>query len=316
MNIEFMMAPTRSQLLYNKHKGLSGKCQQEKSYLDREKHAFLKSYQTDRRMMERRKERYAKSRHNIVMRRRSTDIRSRTPDSDNLGRNSAPPVMEGKSLEDQRPFVTHETTRGAKSAEVMRYPRPYVHANGPSMTAILSPRSQFRVPSVSQSNSTPTQAPRRHPPFLSRETRQKSVRFQNNTDDDQTDTNETLQQRIDTPIEDRIKQFIESQETFNKRTVDPRHLRGIPSPGSSITSSVAKRYTGLKLKMTDLEMAFDNFCGNTSDDGFHKLVRYASKMKANVKIARNTSLVPTMASLRGSKTFKGVEIPKAWAVSH
>ena len=142
------------------------------------------------------------------------------------------------------------------------------------------------------------------------------MRFEKGGGVDKTDTtDDTVNKTPEPPIEERIKQFLDSQSDFNTRFPDPRKIRGTPS-ASSTSSNLAKRYSGLTLKVSQLELAFDKFCGNSSDEGFQKLVRYASKMKANVKMARNSSLVPTMASIRTSKVFKdGTLVPNAWIPS-
>ena len=308
LNIELMMAPSRSQLLYNKHKGLTSKCQQEHSYLDREKSSYLRSFKTDKRLMEMRKAGYDKKKVVIQQRRSSIEMRSGTP---NHGRNSAPPRLQGSPTKDQHTFLTKIDGREAKSANAgtraPRSPRAI-----PSNMVIMSPRSQFTVPAaVTAGKSKPAHGPVTHPPFLERMGRQKSVRFQyDSADVDKTDNSEKMDnERVYTPIEDRIKSFIEQQADFNKRQAEKRLVTS--SPGST-TSSVAKRYTGLKLKVSEIEKAFDNFCVNTSDEGYHSLIKYAAKMKANIKNARNTSLVPTMGSLKGSKGFRDMQIPNAW----
>ena len=315
LNIELMMAPSRSQLLYNKHKGLSSKCQQEHSYLDREKNSYLRSYKTDKRLMEMRKAVYDKKKVVIHQRRMSIDKRSKSPSSGiNYGRNSAPPRLQQNPAKDEHTFLTKIGGREAKSAETgvqpSRSPRGV-----PSNLVILSPRSQFTVPAtVTSGTSRPTRGPVFQPPFLERTERQKSVRFLHDTADvDQTDKSEEMgTERLGPPVEDRIKMFLEQQLDFNKRQAEK--LRVTPSPGST-TSSVAKRYTELKLKVSELEKAFDSFCGNTTDEGYHSLIRYAAKMKANVKNARNMSLVPTVGSLKGSKIFKGMQMPNSWTTA-
>ena len=305
LNIELMLAPARSQLLFNKHKGLSSKCQQEHSYLDREKNSYLRSFKTDKRLMEMRKAAYDRKKVVLQQRRSSIDMRSGTP---NQGRNSAPP-----RLQEQHTFLTKIDGRESKSADAgVRVPRS--PRGIPSHMNVVSPRSQFTIPAAaSAGKSRSTHGPVTHPPFLGRIGRQKSVRFQHNTADvDTTDDlgqTENDKERVYTPIEDRVKLFIERQLDYNKHQFEKKRIT--PSP-SSTTSSVAKRYTGLKLKVSEIEKAFDNFCANNTEEGYHSLIRYAAKMKANVKNARNTSLVPTMGSLKGSKGLKDTHIPNAW----
>ena len=316
LNIELMMAPNRSQLLYNKHKGLNSKCQQEKSYLEREKISFLRSYETDRRMMERKKERYAKSRHTITQRRMSSD-RSRTPDND-LGRNSAPPRLEGELSKGDNTFLTQVADRQSQSAGAGRHPKQQIISQVRSKLTLLTPTSRRVSPEVTTRDTTSADSSRRQPPYLGRVGRQKSVRFLGAQETNKTVTDEqTVEERTETPIEDRIKKFLEVQSEFNNRRLDPLKCRGTPSPSSSCTSgSIAKRYSGLQLKVSELELAFDKFCDNSNTDSYHKLIRYASKMKANIKNARNASLVPTMASLRGKNVFRtGTRVPQAWTTA-
>lgn len=285
LNIELMMSPSRSQLLYNKHIGLTSKFHLERSYLERERNAFLRSYKTDKRLMEMRKQRYARAKHSIVQHRMSMERRqSKTLDAENFGRNSAPPRLEQNLAKDEKTFLTR-IAREAKSVENnSRNPNTKPSPDEPERKELLSPRSQFTRPALSLVDSNMKGGPQTHKPYLVRLDRQKSVRFQNTTNADNPDSaDRTVVERTETPIEDRVKQFLETQKEFNRRLAETDYLERSLYHAESTYSSVAKRSTGLTLKVSDLEKAFNRFCTNTSDDGYHSLVRYAAKMKANVK---------------------------------
>ncbi|XP_060569186.1 uncharacterized protein LOC132727630 [Ruditapes philippinarum] len=288
INIEFMVAPAKSQLLYNKHKGLKTKFEQESYYLDREKESFMKSFKTERRLLERKKERYSKRRNDIIIRRASGDSRRRFSIT---GRISAPPRLEQEksteSKENMKTFITETPLRISKSAGARTRSKDLEDLSYKQTTekhqALLAPVTPD-IRAISPCVSTRTNTPGR--PYLQRE---KSVRFQNlglGQTDDEKETH-----RVDTPIQDRIKNFLDKQTDFNKSgptIVTDKNGR----MQKMDTRVLARRRSSVHLNMSKLEDAFNDFCIDGTTDGFDKLVKYTTKMRAGVKNARNSFLIP------------------------
>ncbi|KAH3799830.1 uncharacterized protein LOC127837561 [Dreissena polymorpha] len=291
VNIELMISPARSQLLYNKHKGLKTKYEQVESNLEREKESYLRSYKTDQRLMERQKEQYSKRRNTIILRRAVAERRR----SSFGGRSSAPARLEADFLgsSEMRPtFVTEINLRESKSAD----PRMTVPSRNPELTTLL-PRltadtPDFRNLSPCIMNTSPSAGK----PFLERK---KSVRFERLTSGcrrgAKIDENTQIEEDSSVlPIEDRIKRFLKSQGDFNKRVpekinlVDSKKLQPIINRSLNGTLSV---------NLGKLENAFDEFCVDESDEGLHRMVRYAARLKANVRNAQNSSIMPRRASV-------------------
>lgn len=289
-----MMSPARSQLLYNKHKGLKTKFEQENHFLNRERESYLKGYKGDIRLMERRKDIYSKRRNDIIMKRTVAESRRRSASiSGEIGRTSAPPRLEQSaalgSLDDSF-FITELRPRESQSASVRlivdqnkeacrRSPElektPEVNKLRPITE---TPDLRTVSPCVSNASLSPGK------PFL---LRQKSVRFL------PSHTCCPLKNPLstDVPVEERIKRFLAAQADFNKT-------------GSRLTRSaqqriVAKNHAprGLGVNLEKLENAFDHFCLNESNEELRKLVKYATKIKASVRNARNSSIMPRRASV-------------------
>ena len=283
-----MVAPAKSQLLYNKHKGLKTKFEQESYYLDREKESFMKSFKTERRLLERKKERYSKRRNDIIMRRASGDLRRRWSIA---GRISAPPRLEQdrptESKEDMTStFITETPLRISKSAGA-RTRSKELEDLPPKQTLekqhTLLPPATPDMRAVSPCVSTRTNTPGR--PYLQRE---KSVRFQNlqiiHNEDDKG------KEPMQIPIQDRIKNFLAKQTDFNKS--GPTIVTDKNGKMRQNDKQVfARRKSSVNLNMSKLEGAFNDFCIDGSSEAFDKLVKYTTKMRAGVKNARNSFLL-------------------------
>lgn len=287
INIEFMIAPARSQLLYNKHKGLKTKYDQVSHNLDKEKESYMRSYKTDQRLMERKKETFSKRRNDIIQKRAMTDYLGR--------RRSSLPINFPNPQEDNM-FITSVPTRESQSAG----PRIHFQSQTP-ITPILREPSPDRTKHLNpitpdirgvSACSTPRSATPGKP-FLQRE---KTVHFDViNTNMDCNHVCEHIKSRIvfNVSIEDRIKQFLDKQHHFNTNpapTKLPRLSRDLST--DSKRSSERKQSTVENLNLVNLESAFDEFCADDSADGLQKLVKYASKMKASARIARHSIISP------------------------
>lgn len=287
INVELMMAPGRGQLLYNKHKSLNTKCEQEHFNLEREKESFLKSYKTDQRMMERRKESYVKKKDLIARRSHTSSRRSSlsTP-----GCVSAPPNLESDltTLHSRLAFITELKARESKSAD----PRT-TFLEKPSHPRYLQLEAldiNSRQPSACSRSATPGK------PFL---TRNKSVRFlpSGNTcphSKKDAEEDEEEEHRI-LPVDERIKKFLVAQNEFNNRdatTMVVRPIRPLFNP-----PKITRKIKAFSVNLNKLEDAFDDFCNDGSSDGLQKLVRYAAKLKASVRLARNSQIMPRRPSI-------------------
>lgn len=283
INVEFMVAPAKSQLLYNKHKGLKTKFEQESYYLEREKESYLKAFKTEQRLMERRKENYSKRRNDIILRRASAERRR----SSVGGRFSAPPRLEQDVLTESKAdvtFITAITARVSKSAGARTFvkePRPLQqeqHTGGTKLEPPAVPDLRTVSPCFSVRTVTPGK------PHLHRE---KSVRFENMKIIDTSLDKENVQ----LPIQDRIKNFLVAQTEFNKTGPKRTTEKLRRQYESSNREQLARRRSSFNLNMSKLETAFEEFCLDGSSDGLNKLVKYASKMRAFVRNVRPPSTV-------------------------
>lgn len=298
------MAPARSQLLYNKHKGLKTKFEHENHYLEREKETYLKNHKTDIRMMERRKELYSKRRNDIILKRSANESRRQRSASfsGTPGRTSAPPRLEREysimSAGDaaDTTFVTEIKSRDSQSAgarqvtehnntETTRVPEM---TKLPEVSKLCPPADTPDLRTVSPCMSTRSATPGK--PYLLRQNL-KTVRFLPTTTCCQIKTPPP----IDLPIDERIKRFLASQADFNK--TGPRTPLIPLNRKLNALSSPARGLAGLGVNMVKLESAFDEFLDDNTEEGLQKLVRYTTKLKASARNARNSSIMPRRRSI-------------------
>ena len=299
LNIELMMSPVRSQLLYNKHKGLKTKFEQENTYLAREKDSYLKSFKTDVRLMERRKDVYSKRRNDIILKRTIVESRKRSSSiSGPPGRTSAPPRLEREPLTastSDSVFITELQSRETMSANnklTVEPTKPHCRCSS-EIDKIQEVNTNRLCPlietpdlrTVSPCDSTHSLSQGK--PFLQS---QKAVRFLPGA------TCCTLKTplSIELPVDDRIKRFLSKQIEFN--TAGPR--ASTAQRRKLIESNrPARGCIGLGVNMSKLENAFDDFCKNESAEELQKLVRYATKVKATARNARNSAIMPRRLSI-------------------
>ncbi|CAL1545448.1 unnamed protein product [Lymnaea stagnalis] len=115
-----------------------------------------------------------------------------------------------------------------------------------------------------------------------------------------------------TSVEDKVRTFLKEQEAFNRRPAtsgpngsyrNEQLTFNFRTPNPTSRPLVANKYTRLTVETKLLERSFDRFCESQSFEDLLKTMKLASKMKAQVRQARNTSLVPTMAVFKSTKTF-------------
>ncbi|XP_052788728.1 uncharacterized protein LOC128223488 [Mya arenaria] len=289
INTELMMAPARSQLLYNKHKGLKTKCEQRSYNLEREKDSFLKSYKTEHRLMERRRDSYVKVRNDIILRRSARGTR-RSSLSGPTGHISAPPRLEAEMYSagsrSDNAFITEIRLQGSKSADA----RTTFLRRSPEQMAKLAPLDTPEM--TSRQVSACTRSPTPGKPYL---LRNKSVRFlpggspcphANKDVDDEEDYKQL-------PVEERIKRFLNAQSEFNIESAQPtRHRRKSLDP-----NMLRHQFGGLQVNSNKLESAFEEFVGDGTMDGFQKMKKYATKLKATVRNAQNSQIMPRRKSV-------------------
>ena len=297
MNVEVMMAPTRAQLLYNKHKGLNTRYRQEFSNLEREKTSYLRSFRTELRLMERRKDMYVKRRNDIQIRRQSADSRRRSISTDG-GRKSAPPRLEREVSKGDNTFLTQLDPRDSKSAEPATSIDSFRNFNRPTTDRAKLTSANLET-SVTPCWTTPT--PVVGKPYLKLE-RQKSVRF-SATNTTNKESEGTDKAPVELTLEDKIRNFMKAQSEFNKREIIPAaYMRSARLKQSSFSDTNQRNSGHQSTSMIKLENAFNDFCGNKSPESFSKLVKFASKIKNNFRNSGNLSIVPTIIPARGDKT--------------
>jgi len=315
MNIEVMLATSRNQLLMSKHKTLASNCDNAKRLFERERESTLKRFVTDKRAVERKKHALLRRRSDILLKRVSSGSqientnRKRAITNVNETRgNSAPArIAWDKSRTDSDPsiFLTEVTKSTALSEE--NYSKKPMSIRSESVKySTINPNMRSDNKSASQVSVSSRMV---ISPFGSKKSayRSKSVRF-----DDKCRTSEnTPSERplsycfsSQSAISDRVREFVQSQGEFNEKLPITFRQRG--KEGAYKKPLIAKKNTGFSYDINSLENAFDKFCLNRNKDEFQKLVRMASKMKNNLKLARNQSIVPTLAAYKTSKSFKNL----------
>lgn len=290
VNIEFMVNPSHNQLLLNKHKTLASKCDKVKRTFDRELKTAHKNMVVDVRMMERKRSALEKRKAEIMSGRggrefpRSPKVRPKNNKRLNETRGqSAPPT-----------FLTEIN----KSKYDISTATPSIERASPASRPKTVNALQGSTPSTS------SMSQHHHPASESKSSaRRKSVRFEKDVKDD--DDGST--------IPERIKTFVENQISFNNRPISSekqlmRNYRPLGTGNHSHISNrsplVAKRYDTTKLEIDILKSAFDDLCINNSLENFKKLSSLANRVKTNFKLARNTSMVPAIGTIKASRKFK------------
>ncbi|GFR90942.1 hypothetical protein ElyMa_004316100 [Elysia marginata] len=118
-------------------------------------------------------------------------------------------------------------------------------------------------------------------------------------------------------VEEKVRDFIRELEAFNSRPPTACSSGvGNESFGDSFITTfrsrlstersaplVANRYNTLTMDKKLLETAFNKYLEKRTHEDLLKAMKLAAKMKAHIRQARNTSLVPTMAAFKSSRSF-------------
>ena len=114
-------------------------------------------------------------------------------------------------------------------------------------------------------------------------------------------------------VEEKVREFLQDMDRFNSRPAtacskaetEDSLISGRPYHRMSGTPSTmaANRYNTFTLDRKKLEKAFDTYCENKNNEDLFKAMKLAAKMKAHIRQARNSSVVSTMATFKGSRSF-------------
>ncbi|GFN90219.1 hypothetical protein PoB_001672500 [Plakobranchus ocellatus] len=117
-------------------------------------------------------------------------------------------------------------------------------------------------------------------------------------------------------VEEKVREFIRELEAFNSRPPTACSNGANDSFGDSFVTTfrsristergaplVANKYNTLTVDKKLLEAAFNKYLEKRTQDELLKAMKLAAKMKAHIRQARNTSLVPTMAAFKSSRSF-------------
>ena len=118
-------------------------------------------------------------------------------------------------------------------------------------------------------------------------------------------------------VEEKVRNFIRELKAFNSRPPTACSSGvGNDSFGDSFITTfrsrlstersaplVANRYNTLTMDKKLLETAFNRYLEKRTHEDLLKAMKLAAKMKAHIRQARNTSLVPTMAAFKSSRSF-------------
>lgn len=294
-NIEFMVNPAHNQLLLNKHKTLASKCDQIKRSYDSEMKTKQKNYVIDIRMMERKKRALQIRKSEIRSSKGSREF-SRTDTVPRSGNNNIPKtnIVRGQSAP---PNVS-----STFMTEVDASPRDADEADDTSVFASPMPRAKtINVWYSATSTHEGTQRPMTQSSIKS-SARKKSVRF-----DDRSTLLDSEHLKKD-DLHYKVKLFLDAQKDFNARPLSymGRYTENVGRVSIQRSTLAAKRYNTTKLDTTTLVNVFDDLCQNRSLDNFKRLSALANRVKTNHKLARNTSVVPAMGTLKSVRRFKEI----------
>lgn len=114
----------------------------------------------------------------------------------------------------------------------------------------------------------------------------------------------------DPTLEAKVRAFIDDINDFTIARRLGKETKKKPElwPGARkqevATPLVAKRYSTWSVDHSALLSAFDQFCNVQTPEELTRAMRLASKLKASVKITRNQSIVPSIATFRSTRAFK------------
>ncbi|XP_041368395.1 uncharacterized protein LOC121382836 [Gigantopelta aegis] len=297
MNVEVMLKPNQCQLLLNKHKTLHTKYMQARDLFEKQLQSYIKDYTLERRLTDRYREKLTSRKRELTQQRVQSAFEARQMAEVELQRIKSAPITKSKT------------------------PSPIRHIGKRSRGLFITEIDDdkiYRLPSISQKKdkkqaffeglSRPKSKPKQdekqktEPESLG-EKRYITLPIKSEA----TLTAEKQAEEMQGALLEKVKSFVEEIREFNRKP--PPHEESTSESLSSaksrgITPLVAKRYSTFTVDMQKIETAFDDFCKTNSKEDLQKMMKLAAKLKSNVALARNQSLVPTIGAFKSSRAFK------------
>ena len=239
----------------------------------------------------------------------------------------APHVQNGRSLPGDRPngkaarFPMKPTAPASKARGASTVSRP--PGGYPTPTRKLGASSPGVASSSQRASSNQgAHRPSRDSLSLRSEPRQAlSVRFaaelspadengDGDDDDDDNKKNDGKETMKDSSLEAKVRAFLDDINDFTvarrlgKETKKKPDLWPMAPKPEVTTPLVAKRYNSWSVDHSALLSAFDQFCSVQTPEELSRVMRLATKLKASVKVTRNQSIVPSIATFRSTRAFK------------
>uniref|UniRef100_A0A2C9L675 Uncharacterized protein n=1 Tax=Biomphalaria glabrata TaxID=6526 RepID=A0A2C9L675_BIOGL len=309
LNIEVMISPQGSTLLMNKHKALDAKFDKEKSIFEKQRAARLKDFLIERRFIQRQR---------MKLMRRSLELAEERAQSarivleksyceQNDNRSSSAPVNPKRNGISNSDSEEDADTLFAQTKAAPNKPDSEISAGGVFLTAAkIKPiilTSQLQQPSLQNlrvqdeviSSDTATRLTVQPSP---RVMKSPSIRFSDWTELQEPIIEVDIKKKS---LEEKVKGFLKDQIDFNVRP--PSLVISKAGRSSKTPPLVAQRYTTLTFDPKVVEKSFDQYCKHRTYEDLTKTMKLAAKMKCHVKQARNTSLIPSIATFKSTKSF-------------
>lgn len=343
LNFEMMLAPTFPKLLLNKHRTYSTKCDQAKSQIEQQRATYCRSFTGERRLVERQSislnKRQANIRRYITLDMQRTQsakrpaqprIRSHsapTPDTFRKAvtseqvRSSPKIFLKTKStstsLDRLMSSGMKSSTRKAKFPNVSitldsvdEQPEGDEDLGADETTTDITVVKDSSIDAVNKSDIKTTYST----DFVFKRTK---INYDEEVSKDDQIKGEHIAKFVSfyhtedqqKRLQANIVEFMRKLKTFNENpSVTGKDLDEFVYISKSRPTykepMVAAKVTMLKLETNKIEKAFDAFRNSGANiESFDQLVRISTKIKARMHQAQNTSLVPTMAAYKSSRTF-------------
>ena len=296
MNMEVMLKPNQCQLLLNKHKTLQTKYIQARDLFEKQLQSYIKDYTLERRLTERYRERLVCRKKELHIQRVQSAMEAKQIAEIELERTKSAPVHKSKTPSPIRHIG--KRSRGLFITEMdddKIYRLPTIAQKKDQKQAFFEglSRPKSKAPKEEKSKTEPIHLGDKR--FVTLPMKSEAAL-----------AGEKLREENQELLLEKVKTFVEEMKEFNRKP--QTHDEASESLGSSksrtITPLVAKRYCTFSVDMLKIETAFDEFCRTNSKEDLHKMMKMAAKLKANVALARNQSLVPTIGAFRSSRAFK------------
>lgn len=340
LNIEVMLEPKKTQLLFKKNKSLSMRCEKDRVRYDKQRRASIRNYKTERRYMdEKNQELYLIKTQRFlqsippdmkqqVLSRRSfsislTKLVKDINEEEVSARASAPPDMVGCMSRDEVTFLPAITLH-TPEPQSPRTPEPLLQR--PKSRSNKDMRSQKDCGSIDSRASSrintpiPSYLPSVQQPLPSgiiktrRESANalisdKNVRFSDEKNEEEKHCKET---RGDPYQEEKVR--IENLKPHVQKKVNSflleqsRFNKRAPISKTDLArKSVAENQDVCGISKSRLVSAFDDFCQLSNRDNYQKLVKYATKYK--VAAHMSSKIVPSIETMKASRSFLSMQNP-------